>query len=458
MARLFLSAAHKSSGKTTISLGLAAALTARGLVVQTFKKGPDYIDPLWLARASGRPCFNLDFNTQSRGEIGALCATHAAEAQVSLIEGNKGLFDGMALDGSDSNAALARAVAAPVVLIVDCRGMTRGIAPLLMGYRAFEPDLPIAGVILNRTGGARHEGKLIAAIEHFTDLKVLGAVREAPELAMQERHLGLIPASEAPEAAATVARIGRVVGDGVDLDALLARPAPPLPAPPPATPRPAPDLRIAIARDAAFAFTYPDDAAAFAAAGAELVPVDTLSDPALPPDIDALVLPGGFPETQAAHLAANAPLRQEIARAIAAGLPTHAECGGLMLLCRDIVWQGERFPMAGVIPASAVMHPRPQGHGLARLRPTAQALWSPLAPDAEPDSLPAHEFHHSSLREIDPTFTPRFAFEVARGTGIDGAHDGLVVHNTTATYCHLRQAGPVRWVDAFVAFARSRRG
>ncbi|HEY9149591.1 MAG TPA: AAA family ATPase, partial [Gammaproteobacteria bacterium] len=167
MTQLLVSAAHKSSGKTTVTLGLCAALTARGTRVQPFKKGPDYIDPMWLGLAAGRPCFNLDFQTMERDEILAMVGRHAQGADMALIEGNKGLYDGLDLDGSNSNAALAKLVQAPVVLVLDARGMTRGIAPLILGYQAFDPEIRIAGVILNQLGGSRHESKLRAVIEHY---------------------------------------------------------------------------------------------------------------------------------------------------------------------------------------------------------------------------------------------------------------------------------------------------
>ncbi|HLD13361.1 MAG TPA: AAA family ATPase, partial [Burkholderiales bacterium] len=182
MNRLLISAAHKSSGKTTLTLGLCAALRARGLVVQPFKKGPDYIDPLWLTRAAGRDCYNLDFFLMQRDEILRTFTTRATGANISLIEGNKGLYDGLDLDGSNSNAALAKLLAAPVVLEIDARGMTRGIAPLILGYQAFDRDVHIAGVILNQLGGSRHEAKLRAVIEHYTDTPVLGAVHHDERL------------------------------------------------------------------------------------------------------------------------------------------------------------------------------------------------------------------------------------------------------------------------------------
>jgi len=218
MDRLLVSAAHKSSGKTTVALGLCAALTARGAVVQPFKKGPDYIDPMWLARAAARPCFNLDAYLMDDAALERCFVDGVRGAQIAVVEGNKGLYDGLALDGSNSNAALARRLGLPVLLVIDARGMTRGIAPLILGYQAFDPAIRIGGVILNRLGGTRHEAKLRAVIEHYTDVPVLGAVAEDERLAVLERHLGLMPCAEIDDAQARVHEIGHIVGAQVDLD------------------------------------------------------------------------------------------------------------------------------------------------------------------------------------------------------------------------------------------------
>ncbi len=218
MNRLLVSAAHKSSGKTMVSLGLCAALVARGHVVQPFKKGPDYIDPMWLARACGRPCFNLDAYLMDDAALGHCFAEGVRGADLALVEGNKGLYDGLALDGSNSNAALAHRLGLPVLLVIDARGMTRGIAPLILGYQAFDRNIRIGGVILNRLGGARHEAKLRAVIEHYTDVPVLGAVVEDPRLALTERHLGLMPCAEVDDAQSRVDAIGRIIAAQVDLD------------------------------------------------------------------------------------------------------------------------------------------------------------------------------------------------------------------------------------------------
>ncbi len=221
VSRWLVSAAHKSSGKTTVSIGLCAALRRRGIVVQPFKKGPDYIDPMWLALAAGRACRNLDPHIAGWDEVRASFERASADAIASIVEGNHGLHDGMAADGSDSNAALAWQLGLPVVLVLDTRGTARGIAPLVLGYQAFDPRLRIAGVVLNRVGGSRHETKMRQALERYTDVPVLGALGEDPRLAIAERHLGLTPSNEAHAAEQLVATLADAIDAGVDLDRLI---------------------------------------------------------------------------------------------------------------------------------------------------------------------------------------------------------------------------------------------
>ncbi|MBC8338344.1 MAG: cobyrinate a,c-diamide synthase [Rhodospirillales bacterium] len=455
MKTLFLSALHKSSGKTTISVGLAGALAARGTAVQTFKKGPDYIDPMWLGHAAGRPCINLDFHTMAPGDIEAAFADYSTGADFSLIEGNKGLYDGLDLEGRDSNAALAKLVGAPIVLVIDTRGMTRGIAPVILGYQAFDKDLTIAGVILNQVGGPRHESKLRAAVEHYTDVPVLGAIGRHPEMEISERHLGLTPTNEAERADAVIADIAGIIADGVDLEAILAAARPALIESPAkeASPFPSPDILIAIAQDAAFGFYYPDDLDALKRAGAELVPFDALTDPALP-DADGLLIGGGFPETQAADLSANRALRDDIRAKLGDGMPAYAECGGLMYLAKSLTWNGETHDMAGVIPGDVVMHDRPVGRGYVVLRETGDGPWR--TPEAGGGDIPAHEFHYASLDNL-PEGTP-FAYDVKRGYGIDGKNDGIVIGHLLATFSHHRSIGGNCWTDRFADFVREKKG
>ncbi|MBF2760664.1 MAG: cobyrinate a,c-diamide synthase [Ectothiorhodospiraceae bacterium AqS1] len=499
---LYISAASKSSGKTIVSVGIAAALRERGIAVQTFKKGPDYIDPMWLAAASGRPCRNLDFHTMSESEIRFEFRHHRPPSPgFRLFEGTKGLHDGVSIDGSDSNAALARLLDIEVALVIDTRGMTRGIAPLLLGYRNFDPDLARAGVILNRSGGSRHEAKLIRAVETFTDWQVLGVLGNSPALSLDSGHLGLVPppstvddarrvddrgddrASKAKTDAAldpapekTLARPLRAMAEaiekGIDLSRLLeaskarrkvedesiafaATPPEQVPeAAPTSLPQGfaasacSPGVRIGIAWDAAFRFYYPGDLESLAREGAELVFFDTLRDSHLP-QVDGVFIGGGFPERAAADLEKNTPLRLTLRRAIEKGLAVYAECGGLMYLARSI--RSDRFQaeMVGAIPGDIRMHTRPQGRGYALLSPTGAAPWQP----AGEDPLPAHEFHHSSIDNL-PSDGWSHAYRVRRGYGIDGEKDGIVIGNLLASYCHLRDVQGCRWTRRFVDFLR----
>ncbi|NIA27106.1 MAG: hydrogenobyrinic acid a,c-diamide synthase (glutamine-hydrolyzing) [Desulfobulbaceae bacterium] len=460
MAHFYIAAAHKSSGKTSVSIGLTAALVKRGLSVQPFKKGPDYIDPLWLERAAGRACYNLDFFTMSHAEILATFVGRAATADISLIEGNKGLFDGVDVEGSDSNAALAKMLCTPVVLVIDTTGMTRGIAPLINGYLDFDRDVDVRGVILNKVGGARHEGKLRAALERYTDTEVLGAIGRDQALEIPERHLGLVPANEDDSADATIVRIADAMSAGVNIDRLIEiadsseMPLTGIVSTTTSAKLTA-DVRIAIARDAAFGFYYQDDLEAFAANGAELIPFDTLNDPKLP-EADGLFIGGGFPETHLAALSANQSLRAEIRQALAKGMPAYAECGGLMYLSRSIQWRDQKYDMVGAVPGDTIVDARPQGRGYVLIEETGKSSWPPAphGPGGSSAGIPAHEFHYARLRNLSDGLD--FAYRVIRGNGIDGHHDGLLVDNLLAGFTHRRNTEGDPWVNRWVEFVRGK--
>lgn len=457
MSRLYISATHKSSGKTTLCIGLCRELRRLGCQVQPFKKGPDYIDPRWLSQAAGRDCLNLDFNTMAPAEIRAALIRRMAGADLGLIEGNVGLFDATDLSGSNSNAELAKLLATPVVLVVDVQGMSRGLAPLLLGYLAFDADLWIAGLILNKVGGSRHEANLRRVVEHYTDLPLLGAIHRESRPRIQERHLGLMPSTESQEAEAQIEDIRAMVASQVDLDLLLrlAGSAPPLldDQLPPLTasqqPVPGDRVRIGIARDQAFGFYYPDDLEALEEAGADLIPFSPVGDPDLP-KVDALLIGGGFPEYHMRELAANAGMRGAIRDFIAAGGPAYAECGGLMYLCRGLRWGADYEPMCGVLQAEVSMHERSQGRGYIRLRELDGFPWPRRPGDVR--EIQAHEFHHSAILAPDPDWV--YGFEVLRGAGIDGRHDGILWRNLVASYAHLRHVGGVNWPARFVAHIR----
>ena len=455
MSRIFISAAHKSSGKTTISIGLCAALSQSGKKVQPFKKGPDYIDPMWLGTAAKHSCHNLDFYTMQHQEILDTYARYQNGIDINLIEGNKGLYDGLDLDGSNSNAAMAKLLKAPVILVIDARGMTRGIAPLILGYQAFDKEINIAGVVLNQLGGSRHESKLRQVIEYYTDVAVIGAVHHDKSILIDERHLGLMPSNEAERAKDQVEKLGQRIKDQVDLDVVMniAQDAPQLQLPAAVQEKPTKTntpITIGIARDAAFGFYYPDDIDALSESNVTLVDIDLIHDNPLP-KIYGLFIGGGFPETQMALLEKNTAMRTAIKDAIEDGLPCYAECGGLMYLAKSISWNGKTAEMAGVISGNIVLHEKPQGRGYIKITETGKSLW-PIQ-QAENTDICAHEFHYSSLNNLpDDTI---YAYEVKRGTGIDGKHDGIVYKNMMACYAHLRNTQQSPWTKGFIQFVRN---
>ena len=463
-SRLFISAALKSSGKTTVSIGLCAALKQRGLAVQSFKKGPDYIDPYWLAQATGRSCYNLDFYTMEREEILLLMQNKSQDADIALIEGNKGLYDGLDLDGSNSNAALATLTQTPVILVLNARGMTRGIAPLILGYQAFDKNVSIKGVILNRLGGSRHESKLRNVIEHYTDVDVVGAIHNDERFDIEERHLGLVPGHEDPFCTRKIYLLANAITEQVNLDAVLdiANQANELPASGEpldiqATSKAEPVINLGLIRCSAFGFYYPDDLQALQDAGARLIEIDPCRDSEFP-DVDALFIGGGFPETHMQQLEANKSMRTAIKNAIENGMPTYAECGGLMYLSRSIEWTHdgytEKCAMVGSIDADIVMDEHPQGRGYVQLQETENSPW-PGASDNISNNhvINAHEFHYSRFKSVDKDV--KFAFQVKRGTGINGKSDGYIYKNLLANYTHQRNTINNPWAKRFIEFART---
>jgi cobyrinic acid a,c-diamide synthase len=454
----YVSAPYKSSGKTLISIGLVGALSARGIAVAPFKKGPDYIDAGWLARGAKRACLNLDFNTMAVTEIVQCYSERCADADIALIEGTHGLHDGVDPLGADSNAALAKLLDVPILLVLDCDGMSRGVAALIRGLTEFDPAVRFSGVILNRVSGTRHLEKLCGAIEHYTDLRVFGAVSQDASIAIEQRHLGLVPGAEDDAAAMRIKRLAEHLEAGVDIDALCSH----------AEPNKliqrrsligcesrltgqrqaltmTPKVRIGIARDRAFCFYYADDLEQLRRHGAELIFFDALNTPRLP-ECDGLFIGGGFPETAMRELARNVSLRKSIADAAEAGMPIYAECGGLMYLARNLHWNDETMPMCGVLPFDVRMHRRPQGRGYVRLRETGAAPWGYLGAGAA--AIAAHEFHYSTIENCRVEL--KFAYAVNRGRGIDGRNDGVVWGSVFASYAHLRNTHATPWARAMV--------
>ncbi|MFQ5612918.1 MAG: cobyrinate a,c-diamide synthase [Anaerolineae bacterium] len=449
-ARLVISAPGGRCGKTIVSLGLCAAFRERELRVQPFKRGPDYIDPSWLAAAAGRPCRNLDLFMMDAESILDIFQQGRSGAQLSIIEGAMGLYDGLDLAGSTSTARLARLLAAPVVLVVNTTRISRSVAALVQGFQNFEPETNLVGVILNRVARPRHETKLRAALEHYCHIKVVGALPADPALTIPQRHLGLVPRPEHPETGAVIAAARRLVEAHVDLEGVLAlaRAAPALPPCRPASLAVTQTARIGVAVDRAFSFYYPANLEALETAGAQLCPFDTLAEPNLP-DVDALYLGGGFPEVFLEALEANHRLRNAIREAIEEGMPVYAECGGLMYLARSIAWNGRRAEMVAALPCDIELTARPRAHGYVTLRVEKDNAWFRSGTEFR-----GHEFHHSQITNLGDV---RLAYAISRGHGVDGERDGILYKNVLAAYTHLHALGAPGWAERLVEMARGYR-
>ncbi len=452
--RLLLTALRGGAGKTTLTLGLLAAWQAQGKNVVPFKKGPDYIDPAWHSLAAGSPSHNLDPFLMEGEQIVALVSRHAQAADALLIEGNRGLFDGLDAQGTYSTAELAKLLTVPVVLVVDCTMTTRTAAALVLGCQHFDPQVNLAGVILNQVARPRHEDILRKSIEHYCQVPVLGAVPRLKCAVFPERHMGLVPPPEHRAAVRAVAAAQELAERYLDLPGLwqAASCAPPLPqASRPLYPETEvqPRVRVGILRDAAFQFYYPENLEALEQAGARLQFLNALADQELPPDLDALYIGGGFPETSAAALARNDAFRVSLLKAAENGLPIYAECGGLMYLGQAIqTLQGESHPMVGLLPYEFVMGKSPQGHGYTVLEVDQDNPYFPRG-----TRLRGHEFHYSRLQP-EPGPDANLVFHMTRGAGICGHRDGFVYKNVLATYTHLHALGAPDWAPALVRQAR----
>jgi cobyrinic acid a,c-diamide synthase len=456
--RLVVAAPQGRSGKTTLSLGLCAAFREHGLVVQPYKKGPDYIDPSWLAEAAGRPCRSLDpFFLEQPGALSKAFVASAQQAGLNIIEGNHGLFDSFDEAGTGSTAAVARVLQAPVVLVLNVRRTGRSAAAIVLGCQQFEPGTQIVGVVLNQVARGRHERRVRSAIEAHCGIPVLGALPAADELAIPDRHLGLVPRVEGEHLLPVITACRNAAEKYIDLDKLLAiaRAAAPLDvpemAPSQSMPKVDPSLRIGIFRDQAFTFYYPENLEALEALGAELHFINAFEDRALP-DLDALYIGGGFPEVFMEQLSANLDLRRSVRQAAEKGLPIYAECGGLMYLSRRITWGNRSSEMAGVLPCQVEVTDKPQGHGYVSARVDTQNPFFTVGMD-----LRGHEFHNSRLIDLSKDIKWNTAYELTRGTGTGNGRDGLVYKNVLASYMHLHAGGVESWAQGLMDRARIHR-
>ncbi|MBR1696310.1 MAG: cobyrinate a,c-diamide synthase, partial [Selenomonas sp.] len=441
--RLVIAATQSGAGKTTIVTGLLAALRQRGLNVQSFKAGPDYIDPGYHALASGQPAHNLDSWLTPKEILPEILAAEAESADVAIVEGVMGLYDG-GRQGISSTAEIAKIIKAPVLLVIDAKSMGASAAAIAKGFRDYDPSVKLAGVILNRLGSDTHEAMIREAMAGI-DMPVYGALRRNDGLRMPERHLGLVPVEENKERE-LIGRMGEAVAGQLDLDRLLelARSAEPLAIKESLLSGEGQySCRIGVAKDEAFSFYYPASLKVLAKLGAEIVPFSPLHDEKLPA-VDGLFIGGGFPEMFAGQLAANAAMRQAIGQAAQSDMPILAECGGYMYLMDSLQdFAGVSYPMAGVFAGQAVMTEKLQMVGYVEAELQKDSLLGKAG-----TKLKGHEFHFSKEREPIQQDKAPFIFRKLRNNSEYPA--GQQVKNVLGSYLHLHFAGCLDAAENFV--------
>lgn len=453
--RLVVAAVQGRSGKTTFTIGLQRALRERGLLLQGFKKGPDYIDPSWSTFASGIQCRNLDGVMMTREQILHSFITHTRDKDIAIVEGAMGIFDGLDWKGSNSTAELAYILNAPIVLVVNTTRITRSVAAIINGVVNFDPRIRIGGVVLNQVARPRHLNIMQKAIEEYCDVPLFGAIPKTREVEIPDRHLGLVPAGERDALQTRIDGLAKLVADNVNLDAImdLAKTAAPLTDPRPQHAKTVANdpVKIGIFRDRAFSFYYPENLEALQAEGAELVSINAMTDSL--PVIDGLYIGGGFPEVFAAELESNTDLRRAVKRASAQGMPIYAECGGLMYLAREIVSENVHYQMAGVFDCSVEMEKRPVGLGYSFQHVMADNPF--FTPGTR---VVGHEFHHSRVHFPSNAPSAHYGFTTERGKGIaeenGQLYDGLLSDRTLATYHHFHAVSDEIWARNFVSLAR----
>ncbi len=450
-ARLMIAAPSGRCGKTIITAGICGALRKRGLVVQPFKKGPDYIDPSWLTAASKRLCRNLDLFMMKRDTILKTFHRASEDADIAIIEANMGFYDGVRPDGKDSPAGLARLLDTPVILVVNCSRITRGVSALIQGFMGFEVDHHIKGVILNNVSGQRHEKKLTESIKRHCPIPILGVVPKSNSLNIKERHLGLIPYGEDGEKEDLINHLARFFEKHLDIDRILSIANGPAVKKTLISKKAAqkktekrPHVKIGIFYDNAFSFYYPENIEALEKEGAQIVHIDSSKDKTLP-DIQGLYIGGGFPEIYASEIAKNTSLLKEVASAIEDWMPVYCECGGLMYLSSGIKTENGFFEMAKIIPSIVEKKGSPQGHGYMEVEVITE---NPFLKKGT--KVKGHEFHYSRLIK-DRNL--QWALKVLRGYGIDGYYDGIVYKNMFASYMHVHVASVPYWAKNFVQVA-----
>lgn len=463
--RIIIAGMKGGAGKTTVSLGIIAAWRKQGRLIVPYKKGPDYIDAGWLSSASGHPCYNLDPFLITKEKILASFTGHYGSADSAVIEGNRGLYDGMDAAGTYSTAELAKTLHAPVILVLDCTKVTRTAAALLLGMLTFDPKVEISGVILNHIAGKRHEKVIKEAIEKYCNVPVVGAIPKLRGEQLSERHMGLTPFQEHPGVQKAISATAEIAEKYLDLDKIweiansakgvtskklrVRRNITEAVGSSPLTPHLS--LKIGIIRDSAFQFYYPENFEELEKRGAELVEVSALTARKLP-DVDALYIGGGFPETHAIALAKNRAFRTSLKMAVEQGLPVYAECGGLMYLGDVLVLNNKTYSMAGIFPLRFSLERKPQAHGYTIVKvDRANPFYK------KGTVLKGHEFHYSAVSPSKKGVKVQFAFTMKRGEGIQDKRDGICSKNVLATYTHLHALGSPQWAVGMIRAAQEYR-
>jgi cobyrinic acid a,c-diamide synthase len=450
-AGLVIAGTWSGVGKTSVTLGLARALTRRSLRVQPFKVGPDFLDPTYLARATGRTCYNLDGWMTDRRYVEHLFFRHADDADLALIEGVMGMFDGAEPTSlAGSTAEIAAWLDLPVLLVVDAHGMAGSVAPLVKGFAEFEPGARVVGVLANHVGSPRHGDLLADALENAGLPPLLGAVPKGAFPPLESRHLGLTTADEDSLSDSRIDQLGDACEQHLDMERMVgfARESTSKAVPFDST-QAKTGPRIAVAHDTAFHFTYPDNLEALTMQGAEIVRFSPLADEQLPRGIHGLYLPGGYPELHAKKLSSNRSLLADIRRFAESGGCIHAECGGLMALGRELITvDGSRLPMAGVLPIVTKMRDRRKMLGYVEVRLRQDSLWGPAG-----SVIRGHEFHYSEIVEdhtAAAAWQPVYDVRRRRCDAVEpaGYHKG----NTMAGYPHLHWASRPDIIQHFLAY------
>jgi cobyrinic acid a,c-diamide synthase len=461
---IVIAALRGGSGKTILSIGIIAALKSFKKNVAPFKKGPDYIDAGWLTMAAGRPCYNLDTFLIEKKQILNSFYSHILQSDIAVIEGNRGLYDGLDTEGSTSTAELAKLLNLPVILCLDCTKSTRTMAAVVLGCIKFDSTVTIKGIILNRVAGPRHENIVRKSIENYCGIPVLGAVPTFKKQNFPERHMGLIPtpehewANDSINAALNMAKSHIALNSLIEIAHDISRKKPEKIISRPEIIIKKPEKqknsssapRIGIIKDSAFQFYYPENIDALIAAGAQTLFISPLKTNKIP-HVDALYIGGGFPETHAKELSENEQFRNELKALAEDGLPIYAECGGLMYLGEELVLDNKSYQMAGVLPVVFGLSKKPKGHGYTIISVERENKYFKKGSE-----IRGHEFHYSFVIEWKGN-DEDLVFNMKKGNGFINKKDGVCYKNVLATYTHIHALGTPSWAKAMVSNAKQKK-